>query len=64
MTMDYGDGAAPHPVGRMGAYAIAAARAARDRACSAAITAASDSCSGIAQTRFAFAGALAGKHAG
>jgi len=122
MTMDYGDDAAPHPAGQMGAYAIAAAKAVakqlaglyphmdpaarrrhigltpmiglndvtsetfglgdaaqlaryartnglglvtmwalgRDRACSAPITAASDSCSGIAQTPFAFARALAG----
>jgi hypothetical protein len=27
MTMDYGDGAAPHPAGRMGTYAIDAAKA-------------------------------------
>ena len=122
MTMDYGDDAAPHPAGRMGAYAIAAARATltqlarlyprksavalrhmlgltpmiglndtvtetfglsdarqlasyarrngigllamwalgRDRACPRQIASASDSCSGVAQTPFAFARALTG----
>ncbi len=122
MTMDYGDDAAPRPSGRMGAYAIAAARAAaqqiaqlyphmsatarrrhigltpmigrndvstevfglgdakrlatyartnglglismwalgRDRACPTPITAASDTCSGVAQAPFAFAAALTG----